>query len=362
MTSQDCDIILMRASRMLDGALPECDRSAVETHLDTCGRCRREVQVWHELGQCARDVPVEPLADNTSMRVREALWARTNRMPRRRGQTRFTPWLMVALLLIAAMAAYWVGRLHERRTARPRISSPSVPTLQEARWSDQQRLRAARGLASDVGVIDRIPAPLRRPLLEAQIEHFQLADWALEHQRGAQPPERNQHRDLANLVVDLRSLLHEEPFDMKSLRRLKGRALSLSLSEDVHVNIDLDMHRPHVHARAAIRAVAPNLAPDAQTSLTRFLTLKERFARGDLGEIMMFTNIEGTASTDFDAAIRLTVSRALAEIGKKDLAEKHIIKLEHLAPDVAELLRDIEDGSFLKLEGLRNGRLKRRQR
>lgn len=65
MTRFDCDQLLSKLDEFVDGALDEADAQAFRTHLETCERCRTEVDLGVKLREATRTLPqsIEPERD-----------------------------------------------------------------------------------------------------------------------------------------------------------------------------------------------------------------------------------------------------------------------------------------------------------
>lgn len=65
MTRFDCDQLLSKLDDLVDGALDEADAQTVRTHLESCDRCRNEVDLGVRLREATRALPrsIEPERD-----------------------------------------------------------------------------------------------------------------------------------------------------------------------------------------------------------------------------------------------------------------------------------------------------------
>ncbi len=103
---------------LLDDRLAAADRAALEGHLTTCERCRRELELLRWTRQALRGAAEEPLPEATRLDVLAALDREdTAQTPRQRVGR---PWLLaaagLAASLLLAVGLFW-----------PRVAPPELP-------------------------------------------------------------------------------------------------------------------------------------------------------------------------------------------------------------------------------------------
>ena len=152
----------------------------------------------------------EPLPEGFAARVREAA------MPA-------APWWSHPLLhrvaagiviVLSVAGAYHLGRDHGARNAAG-SSDSQFDSVELTPVRYDQGMRAARSLLDDVGTIDRVPERLRRPLLRATMDHFELPAWARAVRRQDLLGEAGR---LAGAVEDLALMLRSEGTSLREIQ------------------------------------------------------------------------------------------------------------------------------------------------
>jgi len=148
---------------------------------------------------------------------------------------------------------------------------------QLASWvpDDHQAVRATQSLFADLDLIDSIPAELHRPMLQSQLEYFELDQWAT-RDAGSRP---EAVEDVAELVRQMMDGLEgsSDPRQLVQLRRDGDRA---SLWDDAYA----------VTHATGVTGTRPDLAPFVSTfagdlpqatqeSLRDWLAYKDRWVQ-----------------------------------------------------------------------------------
>ncbi len=209
----------------------------------------------------------------------------------------------------------------EMRSPRiePRHDEPA-PKLRVISEDDRNRLaRAGRAMLADLAVIDKIPSNRQRPLLEAQLRHFGLKDFATEVNRGEAESSDRPHRDLAAFVTDLESTMRDPTSSLLSLRDdTRTDALFEALKDYPPPKL------PPIASRAdrkiVIDDVGRELTESERRALDELLGMKESWIEGSYAPaVRLATNdkpvVPRRTEDPFAAAMQATIISALAEAG-----------------------------------------------
>jgi hypothetical protein len=127
-----------------------------------------------------------------------------SRFERRRA---FVTGIAAALVLVlAVVGAFEFGK--------SRSTKDVIPTNVDVVNHSEQQVRAARAIASDLAVIERVPEHLRVPLLKSQIDAFELTGWA--RSVTSQGSTENDH-GLASMLLELEPVLESKDAKTKLL-------------------------------------------------------------------------------------------------------------------------------------------------
>jgi len=281
-----CERVQTYASLWLDGELDAERRGAIDAHLSRCDACHEFFAELKELGFLTRSIDEEPLPDGFAARVREAAEAGAGG----RSWIHDPVFGRVAaglVILLSVAVAYRLG--HEQGARDGAIESiEPINGTELTPIGYDQGLRAARSLMDDVDAIDRVPEGLRRPLLRAQLDHFELPAWA-----------RRVHADagigaggvteLADFVHHVERMLEDDlasPVDLKrhvDVHRLRVPAGAAS----VHVRVGRDSEGRQRRRSRVLTAVASDLPTHVRATLDRVLHMNDAMVFGvDAPEMM----------------------------------------------------------------------------
>ena len=341
MSKQDvCQQVLHHASRWADGNLGAATSDAIKTHLARCDGCRIEFAAIRELSRLVRAQAPDGLPDGFAARVREtAVQAGPARPQGRWWRHVAMRRAAAALLVVIGLGwAYHLGREHGSATTSGPGVQPDVP-VNVVSFDSPTHLRAARSVASDLGIIDRIPERLRRPLLRAQIDHFELDRWAEEvrrHER-AQPTVV----ELAALIRELSQTL-EDPRSGGNILQLRQRALQPNLWSPIPgmmVSVDIDVSsNARKRRHRSVRSAAPDMPEGIHIALGRVLELKEHLADGNPWPFITMQHGEADVSGELRPSIEVALAATLGEAGLDELAVPWLRPLREGSPDVFRVL------------------------
>lgn len=342
MSSQTvCKQVQQRVSRWLDGRLDADTAAIVDQHLDSCSACRSEFAAMRELSRQVAAQGPDDLPDGFAARVREAAVASEQSAPRT-----WQVWMLqnpialrlaaAAFVIIGLVWAYDLGRAHGRTTG-----SRAVQTTSPVAHDSPAHMRAARSLASDLGVIDRIPEKMRRPMLRAQIDHFELDRWANVVRREVKSSEPV--RGLANLVAGLSAVLDDEARFGAALTRLRADALQPSLwgtgGVEAFVAIDIPEVRNWRDRRdRSVHTAAKHMSPGERSGLDRLLQFKEHLACGNPWPFITLGQDELDLPNELRPSVEVMIASSLGAAGLDEMAGQWMQQLQQGSPDVFELL------------------------
>lgn len=125
MTRFDCDRLSSKLDELVDKTLDATDARAAEAHLETCERCRTEVELGFELREAAESLPrsIEPDRDLwpeiagkiEDRRVVSGSFERSAEAPRR-------SWLKIAAAAAVLIASVTIAYMVGLGQARPEIA------------------------------------------------------------------------------------------------------------------------------------------------------------------------------------------------------------------------------------------------
>lgn len=273
-----CERVQDLASSWLDGQLDAERRAAIDGHLARCDLCHGFYADLRELGRLVRGIEEDALPADFAARVREAATVAT----RRRSwlhDPMFTRVAAAIMVVLAVAVAYRLG--HDHGTRDGAIDSVrGVGASEVSPIGFDQGLRAARSLVGDVGTLDKVAPRLRRPLLRAQLEHFQLPEWARRV--------RSDHRidgeveALARFVERVERMVAEDMGPLADIQRqIERQGFNLEgLADGVSVDVGLDPRHRRAQRIQVVRHVASDLPGDVQSLLDRVLLMKDALVFG----------------------------------------------------------------------------------
>lgn len=331
-----CERVQQRVSRWLDDRLDAETSAVVERHLEQCDVCRVEFAAMRELSRRVAEQEPDDLPVGFAARVREAAL-----QPER---TAVSAWANPMALRLAAAAfviiglvwAYDLGRSHGRSGG-----DPSVATTEPVAYDSPKHMRAARSVASDLGVIDRIPEKMRRPMLRAQLDHFELDRWAHEVQRQAKPAEPV--RDLAELIAGLSEVIDDESRFVAELGRLRSHALRPSLWQGTGAQAFVAVEVPNEVGRRdrrhrSVRMAGKHMSQVELSGLDRLLEFKEHLAFGNPWPFIMMGEDELDVPSEFRPSVEVMIASSLGAAGLDEMAADWMLPLQAGSPELFELL------------------------
>jgi len=142
----ECRQYRARFSEYLDDALAEAKREALETHLESCERCRGELAALRRTVDSVRELPVLRAPETFAAGVRERLARRERSRERRLVRLLWARALPVAaMFLLVFGATFLVSRngLFRPRTERPRLA------MEQAGRAATERARVEKALTDE---------------------------------------------------------------------------------------------------------------------------------------------------------------------------------------------------------------------
>lgn len=217
-----CDRVMDYASSYLDRRMSVPARAKYDQHLARCPSCRSELRLLRNVSRRAAALPIPPTPHGLADRVRAA--ARTSDTGRRESWSTMRAFAAVGVAAMTIIGAYFIGvRVGQRqgasvgegpseiahvdRASRLVPAPVSAPRASSVSDRDTHALRAAQGLLADLALIDQVPPELRRALLQVQLDHFGLDDWA--RRRG----DVAEFQPIANVLRHLEITLRDVPDD-----------------------------------------------------------------------------------------------------------------------------------------------------
>lgn len=333
-----CEEVRKHISDWVDARLDAQAASVVEPHLQECPTCRNEFAAMRELSRRVADVEPDELPADFAARVREAAlrpdpqFARSHRW----AHPMALRLAAAAMVILGFVLAYDLGREHGQTTSRS-----NVAVAQPVASDSPTHMRAARSVASDLSVIDRIPEKMRRPMLRAQFEHFELERWADEVQR--QQPSSEPVRDLAALIRGLGSVLDDEARFVAELDGLRSRALRPSLWQEIDEEDFAPIEMPDASGRRdrrsrSVRLAAKHMSPVEVSGLDRLLEFKEHLAFGNPWPFITMGEDQLDLPSDLRPSIEVMIASSLGAVGLDELAAPWMQPLQQGSPDVFELM------------------------
>ncbi|MFK7742178.1 MAG: hypothetical protein AB8H80_17820 [Planctomycetota bacterium] len=343
-------------------------------HLAACAACRSELDAMRTVSRAARAVPValssDAFSDGFAARIRDAAVGEDsvgapNAVPESHGRWRKGPTVMTmaavalaaaALFVVALVVVYDLGQRHGREalaqvspqaqqqgsTQSPTGTSPVGTAMPAIAFDSPSHVRAARSVASDLGVIERIPKPLRRPLLRAQIDHFELDRWAKVVRR--QPVTPPSVRDLADLIETLVVSLDTESRFGAELATIRAQAMRPSIwaaavgEQLVTVDIRGVRARRSDTVREAAKHMATAMSAGQRSELGRILEFKEHFAAGNPWPLIALDAEANEIPADFRPSVEAMLAASFGAAGLDEIAAPWMRPLREGSPEVFRLL------------------------
>lgn len=207
MMMKPCETFDHALSEYRDGVLSQVEQEKVESHLKECEACSHSLEDFALVGSALVGERLAPLPRALVRRLDRSFGVVSATQRRERGRAFLTGGAAAAVLLLSLFCAYEYGKSK---------SIPSEPIATHAVLEADEQVRAARAVASDLAVIERIPEHLRIPLLRSQMDTYRLAHWARETMTaGHQEPQVNH---LVKLVLDLEPALRSKDATQQILR------------------------------------------------------------------------------------------------------------------------------------------------
>jgi hypothetical protein len=392
-----CTRICELASPFLDGELAASTRRSVQGHLRGCAKCvgfyRRQQRFLRAVGAAGldRDPAPDPgfadaVVETLALQRRETAQALG-----RRGEWWRNPSAWAAAAVVVAIGLAWGVGFHMGGGARPaddatrqpvadRVEEPArenparedparenpvreAAVPREPGESERpgglrprqpgNRLaafrtegiepeafgRAVRGLIGDLAVLERVPDRQRRPLLAAQIRHFELADRAeralsLAAERGLAGREVDQFVELAAFARRVARAV--EPGAEVDWSALFAEARENDLWSHAQVlgepSVDVVLESPDRDRLGAVVAeVAAGLPAADRGELIELLALRDGWVRGQLDEVLLRRmTIDAAPSGSLALPLRVTTAWALSESGDESTARRVVEQMEVL--------------------------------
>ncbi len=286
----DCHETQRRASLYLDGRLRAAVRQQVQEHLFGCDDCVLAFQQLRRLSEVAQAMPAPDVGHDLADRVLATVAERRGRVLGRLGHSNSNRIAAAAAVVLFAIATawgvgFWMGRSVSPETTPPETGSPEFGPPAEVVEVEPAKLRAferaAQSLVDDIEVIDAVDEDIRRPLVAAQVELFDLdgmADRVLQRSDSSES-----FRELARFVQEVTARLaaDDAATDWSALRHdARTRGLVARPRQPLVVPaapVDLDRNR----LETVVSEFAFDWPEDRRGSFSRLLILKDGFVRGD---------------------------------------------------------------------------------
>ena len=362
-----CSEVRGHVSRWADDRLDAAVRAEVQAHIDGCPACRIEFAAIRELSRRVGELEPDTLPDGFAARVREAAIGAGNEHvgPPWYGGTIAVRVAAAACVLLTVALAYFIGRDHGREHLEGSGDDFVASALPVAAHDSPAYLRAARSVASDLGVIDRIPARMRRPLLRAQIDHFDLDRWAHAVRRVPSPSEPA--RDLAALISNLVDSLEDETRFEAEMTSLRDRAMRPSIwsgmSGEMFVGVDVGARDRRGPRDRVLRHAARHMSSTERSGLDRLLEFKEHLADGNPWPLLSLGRDGSDVPAGLLPSVEVMLASSFGAAGLDEVAATWMRPLREQSPDVFQLLSTTVFGGRdpLRLQlGLDGGDLERR--
>jgi hypothetical protein len=183
-------------------AVPELMQEARE-HLKGCAACRRELRLWNEISEVARELHQEWESPELWPRIRQELAAQ--RRPGNVWQRDWKTWTLAASVLLGAVLLLW---LNFARTAQRAEQAKNRDFLTEQALRDVERTETA--YRQSIDNLNQLAAPKLQtadsPLAVAYREKLLLLDSAISDVRS----NLQQNRFNASLQTQLAALYREK--------------------------------------------------------------------------------------------------------------------------------------------------------
>ncbi len=202
-------------------------------------------------------------------------------------------------------------------------SKPAVvPAVADSDDERRRLARAGRAVLADLAVIGELPAARRRPLLESQLRHFGLQQWAVDPARATaeEPADRGDpHALLARFVREMEAALSAEPESIVALGKDRRATRLFDVLDDFGPPREPPIAR-RSERRRIIEDVAADLTEAERDDLDELLGIKESWIEGSYAPALRLVASEGGVARDLDAmpfgaAFRTNVISALTEAG-----------------------------------------------
>lgn len=363
----NCEWARVASSLRLDRDLDPDARRRLEAHVATCPDCDAFASDLLELRERITGWPRESAPVDLAARVRARAFGGAI-------APRGLPWLQRAAAIVIAgfslFVAFSIGRIAADREPRtyvfqvpdhallaggPPVESPAsepsgaapaqdAPRVAESRQpelvgldqpgaderpappesplgeNDEARrvARAARAVLADLAVLDEIPEERRKPLLESQVRHFGLEEWAQRVDREGIEASALDLPEIVRFVRELESALRSDPTALLALGR-DARATELYRTlEDVSPPREPPLAQRR-DRRRVVADVASALSAEERADLESLLDVKESWIEGEYGPALgaVTSNPKansGVETTAFGPALRSNLISVLAEV------------------------------------------------
>jgi hypothetical protein len=365
------------SSAFLDGRLDAPRRAALQRHLRGCPSCLRNLRETERLARATHNLPPHRHAADLGARVLAATQQRRrDRVAALDGAAasdRGLRWLLAAALL----GLFWAIGYHMGGNAGPAAdASPLQPSHGDAAFA-----ATSRRVLGDLTIAADLPPRQRRPLLESQLDLFDLR--ARARRVLAATPEHSAEHELAALVLDLGRALERDGVDWRRLgerapmpqpprepgarsaaappakRQPDSQQGSPQLGTPRPAPADqpepplqrsrreqevpqlVQRSRPEPPVQAVLARHGEDLTPTERDELADFLQLKRRLVSGEhvTAQEFHWTSSDGTTTVSgFSVASGFAGMRSLIESGDVEQADQ----LHRRMQDLLQALRDQE--------------------
>ena len=339
-----CDATREHLSEYIDDRLDSTLRQKIEHHVDQCPHCRAERDALWLLGEHVRAVPAPDLAPGFAASVRAA--AAPVRVARRASSPIWGRVAAAVVLAVTLGGTYFVGRQAGKSAAEEESGLPTshgaiaaLPARNEG-----ERVRAAGELVSDLRFIDRVPSEMRSPLLRAEIDHFELAEWASRSMRRKRVHAVT--RSVAHLIHRLDTALDTSVFQ-EELMELRDVARNIQLTGLPRLHQEMGQPSGDTVRRRRVRIISNvggDLSDDMRGAISALLEMKESIIRGRHFDAASVYRNNNSVISIIGPAVEASMASAFGSDGLGEHARPYLHPLRSQDPELLELLAPVFGG------------------
>lgn len=205
-----------------------------------------------------------------------------------------------------------------RPTATPVVDGNPETHLRDEDDEERRVARATRAVLADLAVLDEIPEERRKPLLESQVRHFGLEEWARRIDVETIEAGELDLSEIAKFVRELESALRADPSALLAFGNDARATRLYHTLEDVSPPREPPIAQ-RANRKAVVADVARALSQEERADLESLLDVKESWIEGAYGPALgaVTSNPKSNAgfeSSAFGPALRSNLISVLAEV------------------------------------------------